>query len=75
MVDLVSVVDKPTRNIIASEHPIILKFYQSSLQLSSNHFAVCKNLRSSNLFPTSCKPNGKSFSPVSKGREIEGRPK
>ena len=54
---------------------LLMIFYLSSLQFFSNQLAVPKNLRSSSLFPTNCTPNGKSFSPVSKGSDIVGNPR
>ena len=56
-------------------HTRLLLLFYSSLQFFSNQLAVPKNLKSSSLFPTNCTPNGKLFSPVSKGNEIVGKPK
>ena len=53
---------------------LLLLFYSLSLQFFSNQLATPKNLRSSSLFPTNWTPNGRLFSPLSKGNEIDGRP-
>ena len=54
---------------------LLLSYSSYFLQFFSSQLATPKNLKSSCLSPINWTPNGKLFSPASKGREITGRPK
>ncbi len=78
IIDLVKVVANPIKKNIANDSPmivVILFIFIYSSHSFSNHLAIPKNLWSSYLSPINWTPNGKLFSPSSKGSEIHGVPR